>query len=437
MKEIRLTYLDFDIRLPTYCMVFFRMIGVYVHERVICTNQEEEITYPELNVDIDIFILQDATDGILYWMYDNNNVNLYVIPADSGDEYGKQGIRYSDSDSNQKILKELIKKIAKTDRDFAKDQKYLLMLADIYSKNMIMETVLGTRFFIPDQYNYRTLCPYYDRAIEQIYEEDISDSSIFTGFIVAYLAYELNFYGKRLNKVFFYDTDSILELLFELKEKEGYWCSLELLIAQIYGDLLEDYDQAMYHYSLVKQHRNNSFVSYKLGDLYKNQNLDLRMALRRFGDAVEINPMYYRAIYQVGSCQLAMGKVVLAKKSFERMIEILEVKSRKNLLRPIEAEYLYKTYLRMGRVEYEKYGDIYYAVHRYRQAEELWERIKNQKGSAMINAARCNRKLLEDQFIHWVSACNISYVYEQLHMLYTSIGDEEGVQEYELKMNIS
>ena len=431
-----MTYHDSDIRLSTYFLVFFRMIGIYVHERVLCTAQEEEITYPKLNVGIDIFILQDAMDETLYRMYkSNDNYNIYILPADIEDGYGKQGIKYFDGDSNREILEKLISKLAEIDLHFSEEQEDLFTLAQIYSENMIMETVSGTRYFIPDQNNYRILCPHYDRAIEQIFDKDISDSSIFAKFAVAYLAYEFNFYGKRLNKVFYYDTGSILDLLLELREDERYWCSLELLIAQIYGDLLEAYDKAMHHYILVKRHRNNPFVSYKLGDIYKNQNMDLERALQRFNDAVEINPMYYRAIYQVGTCQLAMGKIVSAKKSFERMIAILEVKSQKDLLRPMEIEYLYKTYLRLGRIEYENYGDIYYALHRYKQAEKLWEKIVRKKGNEVINVTRCNAELLEEQYSHWVDACDISYVYEQIHMLYTSIGDEEGMQEYKLRMN--
>lgn len=417
MKDIRLTYFDSDIRYSTYFLLFFRMIGIYVHERVIRTEEEvaEKFLYQfdaTPDVEVDIFILRSAMDEIWLHQYANSK-SIYVIPESMKNVYGDMGVIYHKNESNKTVLKKLIVLMERRYSAFTGNLESLINLTNIYSEYNIMETIMGTRFFVPDKECYNMLCPKYEEAIDDLIFNDDFDS-IYTSFAKAYLAYEYNYYCKRMNEVFYYDTDNILEVVRELEEIKGnYWCSLELLLGQIYGDLLEKYSQAVSYYSKVIRKRKNAFACYKIGYIYKCRNKDYHSAMHYFNEALEINPMYYRALYQVGICKYNMNKMDEAKRYLEELMDILETKLDCDVLRPMEVEYLFKTYIILANMEYKKYGDIYHSFFRYTQAELLWERIRKDLGGNLIRVSHCDSKLLKKQFRQWIKKANISEIRSQ------------------------
>ena len=64
MKEIRLTYYDTDLGIPNYLMLYFRMIGVFVHERILSDEYGfEKYQMSERAVDADIIIWHSEFSG--------------------------------------------------------------------------------------------------------------------------------------------------------------------------------------------------------------------------------------------------------------------------------------------------------------------------------------------------------------------------------------
>lgn len=316
--------------------------------------------------------------------------------------------------------------------EFGRGLDDLLLLAHIYDNNLLMEILLGTRFFIPNEFSYEQFCPNYIISIERIAKnQKIKGDSLFADFAMAYLAYEYNYYCKRLEKVFLYDVDSILDLIQELQlQVEGRWDSLVLLLAQINGDLLEKYDEALRYYLLVTDHSYNAFAWCKIGYIYKNHIGDFNRALNCFNNAVKINPLYYRAVYQVGTCQCTLRKRRSARDTFRSLVIILSDKDWEDVLRPMEVEYLYKTYVFLARIEYRIYGDIYRSIHWYQYAEELWLRTDADRGRDLIKQAKYNKRITEKQFARWVDANDVSVIRERIYSLYKSVEDEDGMQFY-------
>ena len=245
---------------------------------------------------------------------------------------------------------------------------------------------------MPDNDNYREVCPNYQEAVEELITQSKYESE-YIDFAKVYLAYEYNYYCKRTNKVFYYDVKNLIKVAKTLKR--------------------------------------NSFAYYKIGYIYKNWSKDYLTALEFFHCAVEENPMYYRALFQEGVCQYKLGKANASKKILERLADILEAKVNADIMKPMEIEYLYKTYLVMGEMEYKKYGNIYRAVFRYKQAEQVWEYVKESEGKKMIQMSHMNEKLLGNYFKRWIDRVDISVIREKIYQLYKNADDKDGVAEYE------
>lgn len=432
MKDIRLTYFNTEICFSTYFLTFFRMVGIYVHERVLQVNEENKYIYDKEDEDIiNIFIIRDKLEQEkLYPYMKNKGIFLLSDALRVFDE--EKVVIYDEESSKLWILKKIIGCLAEDYEEFNRGLSDLLLLAHIYDNNLLMETFLGTRFFIPNKFSYKHFCLRYMRSIERIANNrKITGDGSFADFAMAYLAYEYNYYCKRLEKVFLYDVDSILELIQELQaQSDDRWDSLVLLLAQINGDLLEKYDEALRYYLLVTDHSYNAFAWYKIGYIYKNHIGDYNRALNCFNNAVKINPLYYRAVYQMGTCQYTLRKRHKARDAFYNLVAILLDKDWENILRPMEVEYLYKTYVFLARMEYRIYGDIYRSIHWYQDAEELWMRADADRGRSLIEQAKYNKKIMKKQFALWVELNDISVIREQIYSLYKSVEDEEGMQLY-------
>ena len=211
---------------------------------------------------------------------------------------------------------------------------------------------------------------------------------------------------------------------------DGRWDSLTLLIAQIYGDLLEKYDEALRYYLIVTDHSYNAFAWYKIGYIYKNCFKDYKRAFNCFSNAVKINPLYYIAVYQLGTCQYTLREEHKVRGTFFKIVSILSDKDQEIILRPMEVEYLYKAYIFLAQMEYRIYGDIYCSIHWYQMAEELWVETDEYRGRVLIKEAKYNKKIIEEQFAQWVASNDVSIIRERIYSLYKSVEDEEGMQEY-------
>lgn len=437
MKDIRMTYTDTDIFLSTYILTFFRMTGIYVYERVECEDVQTQkiMIYPEVSFDIEIFILNDSDSK---FAISPNTIVINMCEKESRYYNENLNIIYLEADDSPKIcMEKLLECLCNSYDQFGMEKKCLLCLLELYDQYNIMETILGTRFFAPDQDIYREVCVNYRKAVQRIYEINCGESK-FLMFANVYLAYEYNYYCKRLKEVFLYDVNSILGILNDLASgSDEQWNDLDLLYAQVYDDLLEKYREASVYYAKAAEKGYNAFACYKMGNIWKREYGDPITALKYFTKAVDINPNYYRAIYKMAECYVSLQNIEEAKCQYMRIVQILQTRCYKQILRPMEIEYLYKTYKNLAKVERNDFNNINGAISYYENAEYLWNQIYDKQDSygfcfGFKNAIRKTYSdIINNQYKLLKEKLKISQIYDNLCTLYSQISNHEKAKIYE------
>lgn len=437
MKDIRMTYTDTDIFLSTYILTFFRMTGIYVYERVECEDAQMQklMRYPEVSFDIEIFILNDSDSK---FEISPNAIVISMCEKESRYHNENFNIIYPEADDSPKVcMKKLLEHLCDSYDQFGMEKECLLYLLDLYDQNNIMETILGTRFFAPDEDIYHEICVNYSRAVQKIYELDC-DGSKFLMFAYVYLAYEYNYYCKRLKEVFLYDVNSILDILNDLASgSDEQWNDLDLLYAQVYDDLLGEYREASMYYAKAAEKDYNAFACYKMGNIWKGEYKDPITALKYFTKAADINPNYYRAIYKMAECYVSLQNIEEAKCQYMRIAQILQTRCHKQILRPMEIEYLYKTYKNLAKIERNDYNNINGAISYYENAVYLWNQIYDKQDSydfcsGFKNAIRkTDSDIINKQYELLKEKLKISQIYDNLCTLYSQISNHEKAKIYE------
>lgn len=386
MRDIRLTYYDTDIRLSTYLLNFFRIVGIYADERIITELEDEEqiedkeleflginivIVCPEMNYDE--FSYYDIFDENIYLLKEEDNIQI---------EDNEGIILFSEKEDELKTLKNLISKLAERDEIFEDEEEALIELAGIYERHSLKEAMLGTRFSVPHEKNFKLFCKKYMKAIDDIYTITEYEYSNFAKFSIAYLAYEYNYYCKRLKRGFWYDVDSILSYIDDLQdEADEEWISLDLLFAQIYGDLRKDIDHAFEYYSdVVEISDYNALAWYKMGTMIEKKYEDYNTAIEYYESAIEINPYYIPALYKNALCCFKMGELSEARNLYINLSDVLDKRQEQKILRPKEIWYLFQTYVHLAEIEWVQYGDAGFSLYWYEEAEQLWNNIISEDG---------------------------------------------------------
>ncbi len=439
MKDIRLTYFDTDICLPTYILTFFRIIGIYVYEKIIYHDQRKILgEYPEFPFDIEIVIIGNSNlkSVIAQNAIAQNAIilNSCINEVNNNNEYVNI-INVDLHDTPKDSMKKLLICLCDMYDQFNMEKESLFNLLDLYDENEIMETILGTRFFAPDKkiYFYDNYC----KAVAEIRRKVYNFStSIFVKFTFVYLAYEYNYYCKRLKKVFLFDVNSMLNILDELAQKsKGQWSDLELLYAQIYDDLLEKYREASVFYAKAAEKGYNAFACYKMGNIWMREYKDIVTALRYFTKAVEISPCYYRAIYKMAECYYSLQNNEKAKLQYIRIVKILQERSIKQILRPMEVEYLYKAYKNLAKIDRNCFNNISGAISYYEKAENLWNRIYDSSESFNSGFKKAiqkhNSEKIDLQYYLLKEKLKIEQIYNNLETLNSQILKNEKAIKYE------
>jgi len=429
MKDICLTYLGEDIRPAKYIVSFFRIAGVYVYERIIYSNDKVKPDFPSFDMDINIIILGQNYVDELIERYGTEDT-VFILMSDRK-VIDKDCIIGKDK-KNIGILEDLIKLLSKKYTQFDIEKNALSSLAEIFESNHLAETLLGTRYFLPDKIIYSMLCPNYEKAIEDIsnkLKEDIEESikGNFLWFAMAYIGYEYNYYCKRLKQGFLFRPDNLLEITEELREGyNGNWKSLLLLQAQIYDDLEGKVKKAYELYAETADSAYNAFAWYKMGNIWQKNYKDSAIALEHFKKAVNINPSYYRAIYKLAECEYMLENFNISETLYKRVIELLQNNYAKGILSPLDIEYLYKSNFNIARIEVTQYGDIFEAIRIYKWIEELWERILDDTSVnnicfIYIFVSEFNEKILTNLYQVLKNKLDVNNVKEERNSLESTI----------------
>lgn len=388
MKEICLIYYDTGVGLSNYVILYFRMIGIFVHEDVICDEWVSVNDFDSEGVGVDAEIIvwnsemqhmdwQDDRDEYSFLLYEENT---YWEVMESFDDSNTMLIEYSSDDQYIAVIKDLLRMMAKIFRKIAIDYSILEKLADIFEENRVFDAFMGSRFCIPNKEIFEQCCGMYEDAFDEIerQELELEEEDYHAVFAMIYLAYECNYALKQLDSPFLFDVDSMIENLDEIEEKK--WPSLDLLYAQIYDDLLGKKERAKTYYVKIIERYENSFAWYKLGMIYETVDKKYNAAYHCMKRALWLDPVYFKALRHAGDCQMFLGDVAEAKKYYEATLQRLRFRKDQMVMRVIEAEYYYKTCNALGMHEQTRSGNNYLALMLYQSAEGLWLECKAEKG---------------------------------------------------------
>lgn len=426
MKDICLTYVDSDIRPAKYLISFFRVIGIYVYERIILGSNNEKTKFPQIDLDINIVILGSDMAKELIEQYGTENT-FFILMRD-GKVLDDNYVVIGKDKTNNDILTCLLDVLSNKYLQFSSEKKNILKMAKIFENNKLAETILGTRYFPPDENIYDKLCLNYEKAINEISDYILEDKKEnikgnFLWFAMAYLGYEYNYCRKRLKLGFLYRPDNLLEIVDELQEGyNGRWSSLFLLKAQIYGDLKEKARKAYEIYDEATPGEYNAFAWYKMGSIWQQLYKDEIIAARHFKQAMRINPSYYRAVYKTAECYHMLRRFRESETLYKRVIILLTNNYNKGILSPMDIEYLYKANINIAKIEATQYGDIFEAIRIYNALELLWRQIINDSDeedicSSYISISELDSNILTELYQELKNKLEVKDIIKERYLL--------------------
>lgn len=436
MEKMRIIYSEAELKPIIYIILFFRSIGVYVYESTY-EEKSDAVQFDNANIDLDLFVCNEEellSEKIIYQRPKSIFLVNTMDAREETDQFPEARVLcYNSGTSNEVILEKLVEKIANIDERVRLEKDNLLELIEIYDRNHIMEAALATRFYYATEENKYILQKCYGKAIRQIedkiyHKEQIDRESIYARYAFIYYAYEMDYYCERLRIPYYFKVDSLLEHTFQLKDSSiGSEChSWELLIAQIYGDLSDHKQLACRFYeAAIQSNELNSFAWYKMGDILKKKYKEFARAKRCFDRAVQIDPIYYKAVYKQADCAYEMGRTDEALKKFEHVAEILQGKMNVGILLPMQIEYIFKVYNNIGKIWFRNCNAPLPAISAYKRAERIWMDIdlveQNQVVKAFLDESR--EPVTDELYSKMKKKLNIKMVYQKLITLYEVLGD--------------
>lgn len=449
MKNICLTYLEPGVRFSKYLVSFFRMIGLYTYERVLMNNQGNRLKHRDnigLNKLLHIFIVTEGKGSEEFDKYIYTDVGnaVYLVHKDS--EW-KQEIKreldenkvliYDDGQTNTALLKEVLGKLFLVDDQFCTEKENLLMLAEVFETNHIAETLMGTRHGKASYDIFNKVCQNYDRAIDQIVaainREGQCKKKDFLRFAITYLAYEYNYYCHRLKREFLYDASSLLTMLKDLrKNQEEAWSGLDLLEAQIYGDLQNKPNNSLMRYEdLVSREPYMAFAYYRMAYTYEIHDRP-QEAFKFYRKAAQTNPGYYCAVYKFGKCCLQTGDYSEARRQYRHAFDLIGFRSSVTALSPVDARYIFKTYIGFAGLEIQMYDDTEAALQYYGNAVKLWEQL-SETTSPFAGFSGLDAEVLQHLFRSLKESLSVEDVFSRMAHLYNKLGNWEMALHYKQK----
>ena len=253
--------------------------------------------------------------------------------------------------------------------------------ADIFVSSKIMQTVNLTKYF----YKNRRLLEYaeqnYKYFLDQLRDymqtnERIVKNKVFL-FAQLYAHYEVNCVYKKNDEPLHYDTCFDLKQCSNLLEEIGKnHIALQLLMADILFGLQGDSYEAYKIYMDIVLNKDVAYAWYKIGCVYSKigndkerfglnkpnsprqahsgsldpRVLDAKQCVPYFEKAVKLKPNYYQAWYRIAMCYEKTNQSDAAIKAYKNVIVNLDYKWQNHTLKPLEVEFSFRSFQRMGKI---------------------------------------------------------------------------------------
>lgn len=362
MKLISFYYPSTEIKHSISIVLFFRLVGIYVAE-----------------IQTDIGILSEnykettsLSDAVVYLSIDEKvqNENNYELSfCDKKFIELQKDIIYQSN--NYRIIEFILKQLLEREIIDKKEYVDLMDALEVFdSESYVEATLLGKYYF---EHSVNNNIGY----IHEIYREMAGklmkilkghnvklwgdDEYIHCRYAFVNIFFELNLFCKKNGIDYFMDLQSILNACKHIGEDAGQYLgnSFKLLQAQIYEQLLEKVSDAFQLYVLCCNNTYDSYVFFCKGNImYKKR--DLNRAIDYFKQSTQIYSQYYRAWFKLGVCYLesdVQKNGEMAINAFDKVIRILSNKTKNNLLRAMEVEYLFNSYMHILDIKKE-FGDF-------------------------------------------------------------------------------
>lgn len=401
IDRVSITYHSTDIKPSVVLSLFFRMLGVYVHERIV-NNPPASAAIPD-GFCVNVYLLTKS--------FPPDSVSPYLAPEDSQDRnifFVDKGLSFALEEPEGKIvtcdlshdtcgllhgmsqaLFEILKKTYENClQHFEKVESDWKQLIQIYLDHRLYELTFTGKFFYADPDLIRETKEAYRGLIHALKKDDGTwaedEEKFYRQFAIINMAYEINALCVRGNCSGIYNSAEIIQLCDMMIDHYGRCTSLLLLKGQVLDDLQSLPSEAYKYYKeCYKQDTFNVYALYKVG-LYREKYLRLYdMAVDDYKRALTVYPPYYRVIYRWAVCEENRDDVNEAIRVYKRIIEVLtdkyENKTGSNafeiLVRPMEIEYLFKSAMRIAGLYEYGLKDSYKAVEYYLKANEIYKLI--------------------------------------------------------------
>lgn len=350
MDELRLIQKTTNV-VPVQLVVWFlRFLGIYVHDG-------EQIDHTEAFLK-DVYILDDFTSNII-------SDGIYIVAEHNGSlSSGFREIIYTHGNEKE-FLKEFAKTLLIENKSYIErngssllslyTQADIEFFADIFVSSKIMQTVNLTKYF----YKNRRLLEYaeqnYKYFLDQLRDymqtnERTVKNKVFL-FAQLYAHYEVNCVYKKNDEPLHYDTCFDLKQCSNLLEEIGKnHIALQLLMADILFGLQGDSYEAYKIYMDIVLNKDVAYAWYKIGCVYSKIGNDAKQCVPYFEKAVKLKPNYYQAWYRIAMCYEKTNQSDAAIKAYKNVIVSLDYKWQNHTLKPLEVEFSFRSFQRMGKI---------------------------------------------------------------------------------------
>ena len=349
MRLVSFFYPSTEVKLSINFLLYFKLVGIYILE------VQTDSTIGERN---DEAIL--SADAIVYLMHedDNNticpNEETKLVTIDC-----RIAHRESEYDFLLNILHEFFCKKIIDENEFD-DLKLALQIFCEFNSDYLNATFLGKYYFEHQLKKriYEIHSKYSTMGIEfmnTLKKHNIpiwgENKYIHCRYAFINILFDFDLFCKKNRLNYYIEANSLCNACSRIDSECGNFLgnSFKVLEAQIYEQLLEDVTKAFQLYVDCCDNNYDAYVYFCKGEMmYRKKEMD--RAVNYYIQGTSYYPQYYRAWFKLGLCSLGKDDNQ-ALSAFNNVIRILDSKYENNVLRAIEFEYFYNSYMNIADIE--------------------------------------------------------------------------------------
>lgn len=374
---------------------FFRLIGIFVYEKVYKEVSEEEA----LGMEVDEEECEMDTDAVISLVESDSPQNLDELLAHLNRCFGDSTMVWLKRIAKIYVLRNLMR--GSYELDYFSDAR----------DDAIYEDMMNSR----DRFEvaYQQFCEL-EKSVA--HEDDQTRKYIISAeancmrrmnqlYMILIEAIEKGWYRNNPEKLRnelltrdYYFHEDIEEKVMEILSIDPYYYGAHAILAL--ADMTDDdskvgaMDSFIRATKLIGEKPYASYLMFRMGRYYEYIIRRPATSLAYYKKAYQLEPNNFRAAFKIGNRAKTDGANVEAFKWMNRVIEILENKTDMRSIQPSECNYLYKAYKSKGKILLEEgmsqishySGNEYYlsSIKEFEKAISIYENDKDVQGKGSI-----------------------------------------------------